>query len=137
MNRGNSIAVMFALSVALTSSAYPDQNPRRLQEPGLMITQGPGSDIRATVREIRERDQRPDGVRGVVIAEVVRNGPAHSAGLMVGDIVVEFDRVLITDPAQFRRIVRDTPPDRAVTIVFWRDGERREAKITPTFAKPQ
>ena len=128
-----SIAV---LAVTLGFAVSADQVPSRFQTAPL-ITQGPGSDIRASVRDLRDSDERADGVQGVVITEVSRDGPAQRAGLIVGDIVMEFDRVTIADSTQFRRIVRDTPPDRAVTVNFWRDGTRREAKITPVVARAQ
>jgi S1-C subfamily serine protease len=115
--------------------AFAAQNIRELQSPDLRLTRGPGSDIEVSVRALRESDRRPDDVRGVVITEVVRDGPAQRAGLMVGDLVAEFDRISIDDPIQFRRVVRDTPPNRFVTVVFWRDGTRREAKITPVLAR--
>jgi len=129
-----SIAVL-ALTLSLTCVVSADQVPgRRPTAP--LITQGPGSDIRATVRELRDSDQRPEGLGGVVVVEVVRDGPAQRAGLMSEDVITQFDRQAVMNAAQFGRIVRDTPADRTVTVVFVRMGTSRETKITPVFAKP-
>jgi S1-C subfamily serine protease len=127
-------AAAFALIVASFHVLAAGQVPRRLQG-GPMITQGPGADIQATVRELRPADQAPAALRGVVVFQVIQAGPAHQAGLLAGDIVSEFDRQSVTSAAQFQRTVRDTPPGRIVTVVFWRDGIRRETKITPVAAR--
>ncbi|MGH9253172.1 MAG: PDZ domain-containing protein [Vicinamibacterales bacterium] len=98
--------------------------------PDSLILQGPGSDIRASVSILPE-NRRPEGQAGIVIEQVVRAGPADTAGLRRGDIVTQFDGIAITDPVQFGKVVRDTPPGRPVKVTMWRDGVRREVFVAP------
>ena len=126
--------VVCALSVTAATAA--SQNIGRIQAPDALILQGPGSDIRAAV-SVLPVDQRPDGLSGVLVGQVTRDGPADTAGLRRGDIITEFDGVSITDVAQFGKVVRDTPPGRRVRAVVWRDGVRREVFVTPTAGRLQ
>jgi S1-C subfamily serine protease len=121
-------ALLFAITVA--APAVDAENQRRMQGPDSLILQGPGSDIRATVSVLPE-NRRPQGLTGVVIEQVTRDGPADTAGLRRGDIVTEFDAIAITDPGQFNKVIRDTPPGRRVKAIVWRDGVRREVFIAP------
>jgi serine protease Do len=130
------IATLVFAALFTLSAPAAQRIPGRLQTAPL-ITQGPGSDIRATVRELRDTDQPPNGVLGVVVVDVVRDGAAQRAGLMAGDIITQFDRQAVTNAAQFGRIVRDTPPDRTVPVVFLRMGISRETKLTTAIARPQ
>jgi S1-C subfamily serine protease len=132
--KGWSSVVVFALSLTVTTTA--SQNIGRTQGPDSLILQGPGSDIRATV-SVLPVSQSPDGLSGVLVEQVVRDGPADTAGLRRGDIVTEFDGVSITGVAHFGRVVRDTPPGRRVRAVVWRDGVRREIFVTPTAGRLQ
>jgi serine protease Do len=135
-HRHVSITAALAFAVALTLPASAAQRiPGRLQTAPL-ITQGPGSDIRITVRELRD-DQRREDLHGVEVVDVVRGGPAQRAGLAAGDIITQFDREAVTSSAQFGRLVRDTPPDRIVVVVFVRMGVSREVKLTTAIARPQ
>jgi len=121
-------ALLFATAVTGSASAADDQG--RTQGPDSLILQGPGSDIRATVSVLPE-NRRPQGLTGVVIDQVTRDGPADTAGLRRGDIVTEFDAIAITNPVQFGKVVRDTPPGRRVRAIVWRDGVRREVFVAP------
>ena len=126
-------AVVFATS--FTPATAAQQFFGRVRGPDSLILQGPGSEIRASVTAL-PTDRRPQGQTGVVIEQVDRRGPADDAGLRRGDIVTEFDGVAITDPVQFGRTVRDTPPGRRVMVVVWREANRREIFITPVVARP-
>jgi S1-C subfamily serine protease len=127
--------VIFVASV-VAPSALAGNLQGRLRAPDSLILQGPGSDIRAFVVTLPE-DRRPQGQAGVLVEQVLRGGPADSAGLRRGDIVTEFDGIAITDPAQFGKIVRDTAPRRSVKVIAWRDGSRREVFIAPVAARLQ
>ena len=132
--RGWSAVVVFALGLTVATAA--SQNIGRTRGPDALILQGPGSDIGAVV-SVLPVDQRPDGRGGVLVEQVMRDGPADTAGLRRGDIITEFDGVGITGVAQFGRVVRDTPPGRRVRAVVWRDGVRRDVFVTPTAGRLQ
>jgi serine protease Do len=60
--------------------------------------------------------------RGVYIREVSEDSPAAKAGLKAGDVVTEFNGQRVEGTVQFRRLVRETPPERSVSLTVWRDG---------------
>ena len=129
-------AVIFVASVVAPSALAGNRQAGNRQGPDSLILQGPGSDIRASVVALPE-SRRPQGQAGVLVEQVVRGGPADSAGLRRGDIVTEFDGIAITDPVQFGKVIRDTPPRRSVKVIAWRDGSRREVFVAPVAMTPQ
>ncbi|HZF41527.1 MAG TPA: trypsin-like peptidase domain-containing protein [Blastocatellia bacterium] len=67
---------------------------------------------------------------GAVIAELSNGGPASTAGLRGGDLVVEFDGKPVKSPKQLAEIVADTPVGRTVKLKFVRNGQAQTASIT-------
>ena len=136
---GTLMISIFVGAVNLTALPHPAVNAagsESLQQtPDMQILQGPGSEIRASVRDLRPADRRPSpAATGVAIDQVVRGGPADVAGLRRGDVVTEFDSLPVTSLKAFDRLVRDTPAGREVKAVIWRDGVRREVMISPVAA---
>jgi serine protease Do len=67
---------------------------------------------------------------GAVVAELANGGPASTAGLHDGDLIVEFDGKPVKSPNQLAEIVADTPPGRTVKLKFVRNGQAQTASIT-------
>ena len=88
--------------------------------------EGLGSSIGISVR-----DQPPGEAAGVLIENVMEGTPAARAGLQKGDIAVEFDGERTRSARQFTRLVRETPPGRAVKMTVVRGGARRTIDVTP------
>jgi serine protease Do len=65
-----------------------------------------------------------DGTDGVLIGDVTRDGPAASAGIESGDIVLKFGDVEIEDFNQLKNRVAATAPGTKVDVLVWRNGER-------------
>ena len=125
MDRGIAVACVLAVLPAATLDAQTDRRevalPRGIDT---MMLEAPGPTLRAlgaTVRQLRAH--RPGG--GVVVEGVAFQTPADRAGLQAGDIIIELDRVQVTDAGQFERLVRHTPPGRVALTVVRRDGLRR------------
>jgi serine protease Do len=59
---------------------------------------------------------------GVEITQVYENSPAASAGLMAGDVVLEYNGQRVEGMEQFARLVRETPPGREVKLQISRNG---------------
>ena len=66
---------------------------------------------------------------GALIASLEDNGPAATAGVLVGDILVELDGVAITDPDGLRTVLGDRP-GKAVKLILVRGGQRLELEVT-------
>ncbi|MFB3924089.1 MAG: PDZ domain-containing protein [Terriglobia bacterium] len=62
---------------------------------------------------------------GAVIVKVHEDSPAAKAGLQKDDVIVEFAGEKVRSAAQLRRLVRETPADRTVTITVNRAGQTR------------
>jgi S1-C subfamily serine protease len=89
-----------------------------------MLLEAPGPALGATVRFFFVSSgarSRP----GVVVEQVAPNSPAARAGLQVGDVVVELDRVAVIGVRQFETLIRHTPPGRPTQAVVVRKGQRR------------
>src|SRR2546421_331953 len=72
---------------------------------------------------VRERE-------GVLVADVMKGGPAETAGLRAGDIVVEVNGVRVREVPDLQRRVAGLAPGERVRIVVVRSGARRPATVT-------
>ncbi len=66
---------------------------------------------------------------GVVIGEVVADGPADKAGLREGDVLLEKDGEPIRDWAQFRFGIANSAPGTEIEFKVFRDGERMTLNV--------
>jgi putative serine protease PepD len=69
---------------------------------------------------------------GGVRLDKVPEGPARRAGLRPGDVVVQFDGRLVTDPTDLIALIRKFPAGAKVQVTYTRGGERRTVEITLT-----
>ncbi len=111
------------LLCAMSAAAQdPAQEPSR-RAPDFMMLAGRGAEIGVQVSDAK------DG--GVVVDEVVRDGPGEKAGLKKADVLVEFDGERVRSTRQFARLVQETPPGRTVKVAILRGGRRQDVEITP------
>jgi predicted metalloprotease with PDZ domain len=61
-------------------------------------------------------------VHGVEVKSVDHDSPAAKAGLKESDVVLEYNGQRIEGTEQFVRLVRETPVDRQVKLLVWRNG---------------
>jgi serine protease Do len=67
--------------------------------------------------------------RGAEVS-LVENGPAAKAGVREGDVVLEYNGSPVEGVEQFVRMVRETPPGRAVKLTVWRNGAAQNLMVT-------
>ena len=60
--------------------------------------------------------------RGVEITMVDADAPAGKAGLREHDVILDFNGTAVESEEQIRRLIREVPPGRTVTIGISRDG---------------
>ncbi len=77
--------------------------------------------VRDLTPEHRAQAELPKG--GVVVEEV-KSGPAERIGIRPGDVILMLDNQTVTDTRQFKVLVEDITPGRAVAILVERDGGR-------------
>jgi S1-C subfamily serine protease len=89
-------------------------------------TPGKKGFIGATVRVNIENND----VTGILLLDIVKDGPADKAGLMVNDLVVKIDDTPIKDLNKFKDVVLNHKPGDAVIVYFTRDGKEAEFRLT-------
>ena len=67
---------------------------------------------------------------GTLVADVVEGSPAKKAGLMRGDVIIEFKGKKVDEPYHLRNIVAGTQPGEKVKIKIIRDGEIETLNVT-------
>jgi len=74
----------------------------------------------------------------VIIAGVVRGGPAARAGIRTGDIVTEVDGTTITDTTTMLNLIAQLPPGREIVVKLARANQQLEIKLqVATRPRPQ
>ncbi|MFZ0581387.1 MAG: PDZ domain-containing protein [Candidatus Acidiferrales bacterium] len=69
------------------------------------------------------------GVRGVVVMDVEPDSPAAKAGLKENDVITQYDGQNVEGTVQFRRLVRETPAGRTVTLGISRNGSTQNVSV--------
>lgn len=81
-----------------------------------------------------------DHEAGVIIASVLKNGPAGRAGLRVGDIVLKMNGQEVYDSIGFLNQIAPLAPREEVTLLLVREGKKREVTVQvgtrPRIRKP-
>jgi serine protease Do len=67
--------------------------------------------------------------RGVEVTMVDQDAPASKAGLKEHDVILEFNGTRVESEEQFRRMVREIPPGRTVTLGISRDGTPQTIQV--------
>lgn len=70
-----------------------------------------------------------EGEDGVLLGDVIEDGPADKAKLKTGDIVTKMDGKEMASANELRNSVAETPPGTEVEIEFFRDGRIRMEKV--------
>ncbi len=67
--------------------------------------------------------------KGALIASVEKDTPAEKAGLMAGDVIIEYDGKQISEGSELPRYVAATPVDKKVRIVIFRNGSKLDVSL--------
>jgi serine protease DegQ len=86
---------------------------------------------------IEPQDITPDLARafglsrddGVIVATVLRNGPAGRAGIRVGDIILKINGQAVYDTIGFLNQIAPLPPGHEITLTIRRGGRTTEVAV--------
>lgn len=67
---------------------------------------------------------------GALISNMVRNGPAHRAKLLPGDVVVMFGDRPVKSRADLQRLIQNSAVGTATTVTILRQGETLQLNVT-------
>ncbi len=79
-----------------------------------------------TIQDIDEniaRGLQLGKVQGVLVGTVVDGGPAASAGVKTGDVIMEIDGQKVNDTVELRNNIAATSPGTTVKLKVWRNGQ--------------
>ena len=121
-----SIALLIGGLAVAAIAGEPTPQPEALshQVPGYFFAAGRsylGVDIRDVTTD-RLAALKLKEERGVEITMVDADAPAGKAGLKEHDVILEFNGTAVESEEQIRRLIREVPPGRTVTLGISRDG---------------
>ena len=86
----------------------------------------------AVIQDLNEdlaKSFRFSGKEGVLIGDLVPDGPGAKAGLQAGDIVLKFNGRAVPDARHLKNAVADTAPNTEVTLEIFRDGRPQTLRV--------
>ena len=67
---------------------------------------------------------------GLLVGEVVADGPAALAGVAKGDVLISFDQVSVTSNAQLRQLVEAAEKGKSIAVLIHRKKKPVFAALT-------
>lgn len=71
-----------------------------------------------------------DRAYGLLVSGVVAGSPADRAGLLVGDVVLDFDGAMVQSPVDLLELLNGDRVDREVPVRIARGGQPTEVRVT-------
>ena len=72
---------------------------------------------------VRERFDLPEGIEGVVVTDVVQDGPAYEEGVRPGDVVAEVSQEKVGTPAEAKRLVDAATKAGKRSVLLFIEGQ--------------
>ena len=121
---GGSVGIGFAIPSTTVRLVI-----RQLMDGGQVRRGWLGVHIQTVTDELAE-NLGLDHTRGALVASVIKDGPAEAAEIKAGDVILTFDGKDIGEMRRLPRIVAETPVDKIVDAIIWR--EKAEIKLSVT-----
>lgn len=122
---GASIGIGFAIPADTAMKVLDD-----ITQYGRVIRGALGIVPKAVPSNIATELQLQQGL-GILVTAIYPGGPAHQAGLMPGDIILNFDGDVITGDEGGLDVIAKSAPGKEVPITIYRQGKVTTLKITP------
>ena len=140
--RGDELASRAAELSAHAAQGKVQQDQDRIQEnidrlfsmsPGIVVSSADeGGWLGVEIAEVtaeKAKDLKLSAVRGVIVDGVEPDSPAAKAGIKEKDVITQYDGQPIEGAVQFRRLIRETPPGRTVTLEISRGGSLQNISV--------
>jgi serine protease DegQ len=121
---GGSMGIGFAIPVSLARQVM-----EQIIQTGSVTRGWIGVEVQDIGADSPDSGKRP-GTTGVLIAGVVKGGPAERAGVKAGDILVEVDGKSVPDSSTMLNVVAATEPGKTALLKLVRGGADVSIKIT-------
>lgn len=120
---GGNVGIGFAIPINLAK-----QVADQLRESGIVSRGYLGIYPQDITYELKEANGLPS-TDGILVAQVDTGTPADKASLKVGDVIIKFNDIKITDAQQFRFLVADAGPDSEARMEIWRNGDYENIRV--------
>ncbi len=121
---GASLGIGFAIPVSAARQVM-----EQIVKTGAVTRGWIGVGVQDMTRELAESFNLKK-VRGTLITEVLRGGPADKAGIKPGDILIEVNGAPVNDSAGMLGLIAALPPGQQATLKVVRSQTDAEIKIT-------
>jgi serine protease DegQ len=121
---GGSMGIGFAIPVSIARQVM-----EQIIQTGSVTRGWIGVEVQDITPELAESFKLGQ-TRGVLIANVVPNGPAKDAGVKPGDVLLEVQGKPVPDSSAMLNTVAETRPGEVATLTLLRNGEKVTVKIT-------
>jgi S1-C subfamily serine protease len=68
---------------------------------------------------------------GILLVEVVSDGPAAQAGLRAGDVIVNIGGEEVKDDQSFITVLHESEIGQDLEVVYWRGDSKNTTSVTP------
>ncbi len=126
-------AAMVAASAAIAAANHPGELTYVKAPPEPMG--GGDGPRRASLGTVPSYDEDPNRPPGMVLSDVIPDGPAAKAGLQKGDRIVKLDDTEIRSVNELMFVLQTSKPGTTVKITYVRGGKTQTA--TATFGAPR
>jgi hypothetical protein len=86
----------------------------------------------AQIQEVTQAVAQEAGLRqprGALVLKVADDSPAERAGILPGDIILEFDGHTIHTIKDLIALVQETPPGKRVKVALWRNRKQKTVEV--------
>lgn len=116
---GGSEGIGFAIPVNLVKEVTT-----QLIENGRVIRSWLGIEIQALTPSLAESFGLQKNQHGAIITGILRNGPAHHAGLLTGDIITHIDKTAVSNLKQAMRLIAGKTPNSKIKLEILRNKNK-------------
>jgi serine protease Do len=121
---GGSEGIGFAIPSSLARSIY-----RQLVAHGKVVRGWLGISIQDLDPALAVHFGLAAGAKGVLVADVMDQGPARAAGLQSGDVIQAFNGKPVAEVRELQRLVADSGVDASASLTVWRDGKVKSLTV--------
>ena len=121
---GGSLGIGFAIPVSLAKNVM-----EQIMEKGMVTRGWIGVEVQDISQDLADSFGLSD-TRGALIAGVFRGGPAYSAGIRPGDILVELAGKRIADSSSMLNSIAELEPGTQASLKILRGGKEMEIRVS-------
>ncbi len=114
---GGNVGIGFAIPINMVKEVLPD-----LMRTGRVSRGWLGVYLQDLSKDLAD-SYGLKSTEGVILSEVLPDGPAAAAGLKQGDVILKFDGKKVADLTQLRFWVASAGPGKAVPVEVFREGK--------------